>query len=229
MNGAISCDATADPRTGIGQWVLLTMTGDPNGFGSLDPGLVAGISGFASQPIAPGEIVSLFGQLVGPDYPAGPQFDAGDRVSTSIAAAIVGPEESFLLLLPLLLGAGDLRQTSGRYQVTLRPPADGLVQRAGEEMQIEFRVQDTSRPDPLTGFAPVIRAAPDAVVDMPQMPGMPKFTETAHPKGVAGDYGIHPTFAHGGAYRLQLTIHPPAADQFTVDFPLEVLDASGKA
>ena len=51
-------------------------------------------------------------------------------------------------------------QTSGRFQVTLRLPADGLYAR--EEMQIEFRVQDTSRPDPLTDFAPVIRAAPEA-------------------------------------------------------------------
>ena len=107
-------------------------------------------------------------------------------------------------------------------QVTLRLPPDGLYAR--EEMQIEFRVQDTSRPDPLTDFAPVIRATPEAVIEMPEMPGMPKFTETAHAEGVPGDYGIHPTFAHGGAYRLKLAIHPPAADAFTVEFPLEVLD-----
>jgi hypothetical protein len=125
-----------------------------------------------------------------------------------------------------LLAAGDLRQSSGHYQVTLRPPADGLYAR--EEMQIEFRVQDTSRPDPLTDFAPVVRAEPEAVIDMPEMPGMPKFTETAHAEGVPGDYGIHPTFAHGGTYRLKLTIHPPAADAFTVEFPLEVLDGGEK-
>ena len=77
----ISCEATADPRTGIGQWVLLTMTGDPNGFGSLDPALVAGLSGFASQPIAPGEIISIFGQLVGPENPVGPQLDGSGRVT----------------------------------------------------------------------------------------------------------------------------------------------------
>ena len=64
---------------------------------------------------------------------------------------------------------------------------------------------------------------------MPEMPGMPKFTETAHAEGVPGDYGIHPTFAHGGAYRLKLTIHPPAAEAFTVEFPLEVLDASERS
>jgi hypothetical protein len=131
---------------------------------------------------------------------------------------------SLLLALPLLLAAGDLRQASGRFQVTLRLPPDGLYAR--EEMQIEFRVQDTSRPDPLSDFAPVIRASPEAVIEMPEMAGMPKFIETAHAEGVPGDYGIHPTFAHGGAYRLILTIHPPAADAFTVEFPLDVLDGN---
>ena len=87
MNGAISATRTADPRTGIGQWVLLTMTGDPNGFGSLDPALVAGLSGFASQPIAPGEIISIFGQLVGPEIATGPQFDAAGRVARARGAS----------------------------------------------------------------------------------------------------------------------------------------------
>ena len=70
-----------------------------------------------------------------------------------------------------------------RYQITLRLPPGGLYAR--EEMQIEFRVEDTTRPDPLGGFAPVIRAAPEATIDMPEMPKMPKFVETAHPEGVA--------------------------------------------
>ena len=80
-----------------------------------------------------------------------------------------------------------------RYQVTLRLPPAGLFAR--EEMEIEFRVEDTSRPDPLGGFAPVVRAAPDAAIEMPRMPGMPKFSEAAHVEAAPGDYGIHPTFA----------------------------------
>ena len=87
-------------------------------------------------------------------------------------------------------------------------------------MQIEFRIEDTTRPDPLTVYTAVIRATPEAVIDMPAMAGMPPFTETAHAEGTPGDYGIHPTFAHGGEFRLRLTIQPGAI----AEFPLTVLD-----
>jgi hypothetical protein len=129
-----------------------------------------------------------------------------------------------LVLIPATLCAADLpKQTVGHYQITLRLPPDGLYAR--EEAQIEFRIEDTARSDPLTGFAPVIRASPDAMIDMPEMPAMAKFSETAHAEGVPGDYGIHPTFAHGGAYRLRIITHPPGGDAFPVEFPLTVLDA----
>jgi hypothetical protein len=36
---------------------------------------------------------------------------------------------------------------------------------------------------------------------MPAMSGMPKFAEAAQAEDTPGDYGIHPTFAHGGEYR----------------------------
>ena len=114
------------------------------------------------------------------------------------------------------------QQVSGRYQVTLRLPPEGLFAR--EETQIEFHVEDTYRPDPLGGYTAVVRAAPEAVIDMPEMPGMPKFAEIAHMEGVPGDYGIHPTFAHGGDYRLRLSIRPPAGEVFQVVFPLKVVD-----
>jgi hypothetical protein len=123
--------------------------------------------------------------------------------------------------------AGETQQKAGHYQVTLRLPPDGLYPQ--EETQIEFRVEDSSRPDPLSGFAPVIRAAPEATIDMPQMPSMPRFTEIAHAEGTPGDYGIHPTFAHGGEFRLRLAIHPPVDEPFLVEFPLQVLDADKSA
>lgn len=137
---------------------------------------------------------------------------------------------SFWMILAVLQAvsamAGDgLQQKAGNYQVTLRLPPDGLYPR--EEMQIEFRVEDISRPDPISGFAPVVRASPEAVIDTPEMPSMPSFTEVAHPEGTPGDYGIHPTFAHGGEFRLRLAIHPLASERFTVEFPLHVLDVEG--
>jgi hypothetical protein len=116
-----------------------------------------------------------------------------------------------------------LMRRSANYTVSLRLPASGLF--AGDEMQIEFRVADATQIDPVMGAAPIIRARIDSQIDMPEMPSMPKIIETAHPEGVPGDYGIHPTFPHGGAYRLRLNVHPPAGEAFHVEFPLEIQDA----
>ncbi len=138
---------------------------------------------------------------------------------------------SFLIALGVFAGvsfsqAPSLEQKAGPYLVTLRPPADGLF--SAEEMQIEFRLADTSQEDPLTGFAPVIRAKIQSEIDMPSMRGMPVIRETSHPEGVPGDYGLHPVFAHGGEYRLRLHIEPPGAAAFTVEFKLQVGDERPK-
>jgi hypothetical protein len=93
-------------------------------------------------------------------------------------------------------------------------------------MQIEFRVVDATQVDPVMGPAPVVRATIQGVVDMPSMPSMPPYEELAHPEGIPGEYGLHPTFAHGGEYRLRLAVNPPGGEAFQVDFPLQVLDAS---
>jgi hypothetical protein len=135
------------------------------------------------------------------------------------------PRAVLCLLLACAAAGAELPQRSaGPYRVTLRLPEGGLY--AQEEMQLEFRVEDTTRPDPVTGFTAVVRAAPETSIDMPAMPAMPKFTEVAHPEGVPGDYGIHPTFAHGGDFRLRIAIHPPGAGAFSVEFPLVVSDAA---
>ena len=132
---------------------------------------------------------------------------------------------SFLLFLVALAACAQPKR-AGNYEVTLRLPAEGLF--AGEEMQIEFRVADASKPDPLMGSAPVIRAEARSVIDMPAMPGMSKINEVAHPEGVPGDYGLHPTFAHGGEYRLRLSIQPPGGETFSVEYVLDVKDADSQ-
>jgi len=112
---------------------------------------------------------------------------------------------------------------AGKYEVTLRPPAEGLF--AQEEMQIEYRVVDATQVDAVMGPAPVIRAQARSIIDMPGMPAMARMTESAHPEGIPGEYGVHPVFPHGGEYRLALFITPPGATEFTVSFPLQVGDA----
>ena len=70
---------------------------------------------------------------------------------------------------------------------------------------------------------------------MPSMPSMPRFDEIAHREGVPGVYGVHPTFPHGGDYRLCLTLMPPSvqpldaprpAVPLTFEFPLTVWDGA---
>lgn len=128
---------------------------------------------------------------------------------------------SFILFLFCLSLSAQTRRV-GKYEVTLRPPADGLF--ADGEMQLEFRIADSTQPDPLMGFAPVVRAEVRAAIHMPSMPGMSKIEEIAHPEGVPGDYGLHPSFAHGGEYKLAMSIKPPGGDPFNVDFTLDVKD-----
>jgi uncharacterized protein (TIGR03437 family) len=76
-----TCDASSNPRLGIGQFILLFMTGDPNGFGSLDPTLIASAASLSLGPIAPGELIAIYGQTIGPPDPTGPSFAAPDRVA----------------------------------------------------------------------------------------------------------------------------------------------------
>jgi len=134
-----------------------------------------------------------------------------------------------LLICPLLVPLhadeqGSSRRT-GKYEVTLRLPPDGLY--AAEEVEIEMRIEDWTRVDPVLGPAAVIRARVEAAIDMPVMPAMPVYLEIAHPEDIPGVYGVHPTFAHAGDYRLRLSVAPGADEPFQVEFPLRVLDAEG--
>ena len=66
---------------------------------------------------------------------------------------------------------------------------------------------------------------------------MPKFEQLAHSHGVAGEYGVHPTFPHGGEYRMSITLMPADVpttsasnpEPVTVEFPLQVEDASAES
>lgn len=130
------------------------------------------------------------------------------------------------------LAEGPIRQ-AGPYEVTLHAPPDGLY--AGEEMELEFRVTDARGSAAEKSPVPVLFARFQCDVDMPSMPSMGRFEEIAHREGVPGVYGVHPTFPHGGDYRFCITLLPPAEQlamnprpdaPFTVEFPLEVADAS---
>jgi hypothetical protein len=144
-----------------------------------------------------------------------------------------------LIAVALMLAGGAIvsaetpSRRAGPYEVTLLVPPGGLF--AGEEMELEFRVTDSRGADAAKGGSPVLFARFQCDVDMPSMPSMGRFGEVAHRESVAGVYGVHPTFPHGGDYRFCITLLPPAEQlamsprpdaSFTVEFPLEVADAS---
>ncbi|MBZ5724447.1 MAG: cellulase family glycosylhydrolase [Acidobacteriia bacterium] len=81
LNQPWTCDGSGGGQTGIGQFMLLQGTGDPAGFGSIDPTQIASVAGGAPAPVAPGEILAIFGQLIGPVNSVGAQVDATGQVA----------------------------------------------------------------------------------------------------------------------------------------------------
>jgi hypothetical protein len=145
---------------------------------------------------------------------------AGPTPATRILAA------ALVAASGVALRAADLRQQSGPYAVTLQLPQAGLF--AGEEMEIEFKVEKADG-------TPLPWGRIRGVVDMPSMPSMPRFDEIAHREGIPGVFGVHPTFPHGGDYRLCLTVLPPEVqpvgdprptESFTFEYPLTVWDSA---
>jgi len=112
---------------------------------------------------------------------------------------------------------------AGKYEVTLRIPEGGLY--ASEEMDVEFRVTDTTQRDPVEeGFRGVGGINSEGVVTMPSMPGMPKARPAIHREGIPGDYGIVLYFPHGGEYQIDLSLTPPDASAFAAGFRVDVQD-----
>jgi hypothetical protein len=139
------------------------------------------------------------------------------------------------LALTLLSGAprialaqtSSLQKTVGKYQLTLRPPAEGVF--AGEQLDIEFRLLDTSKIDPVSGATGVVRAQAKAVVTMPEMAGMPAQNPKIHTEGVPGDYGLECYFPHGGQYQISLSLLLPGENKpITASFLVDVQDAEAR-
>jgi hypothetical protein len=111
----------------------------------------------------------------------------------------------------------------GKYQAELRVPEEGLF--SGEETDVEFRVVDTTRPDPVeSGFKGVGGIEATAVLTMPSMAGMPEARPRVHREGVPGDYGIELFAPHGGEYRIDLLLKFPGEGEHKIDFLVNVKD-----
>jgi YtkA-like len=120
-----------------------------------------------------------------------------------------------------------LQKTIGKYTLTLRVPTEGLF--AGEQLDIEFRLLDTSKIDPISGATGVARVQARAVITMPEMAGMPAQNPKIHSEGIPGDYGIECFFPHGGQYRIALNLSLPGETKpLTASFLVDVQDAEAR-
>jgi uncharacterized protein (TIGR03437 family) len=84
LDSAWICGVLTNPQPGMGQVVLLWLTGDPTGFGVIAADQVASAAGGPAGPVAPGEIVKFFGFLFGPPADVGAVFDADRRLPNSL-------------------------------------------------------------------------------------------------------------------------------------------------
>ncbi len=120
-----------------------------------------------------------------------------------------------------------LQKTIGKYTLTLRLPTEGVY--AGEQIDIEFRLLDTSKIDPVSGATGVTRVQTRAIVTMPEMAGMPAQNPKIHTEGVPGDYGIECYFPHGGQYQIALSLSVPGESKpLTASFLVDVQDAEAR-
>ena len=110
----------------------------------------------------------------------------------------------------------------GKYVVELRIPEGGVF--AGEEVDIEFRLMDSTKNDEILGMAGIPGAKVVAAISMPAMEGMPVAKPSIHSEGVPGDYGLVAFFPHGGDYQIDLTLTPPGDAPIKTKFMLPVGD-----
>jgi len=116
-----------------------------------------------------------------------------------------------------------IERKSGNISITLRIPDGGVF--AGEAIDIEFRVSDTSKVDPIFGATGIPRVVSKAVITMPEMAGMPEQRPKIHTEGIPGDYGIECFFPHGGEYKIALSLQIPGVkDLLRADFLVDVRD-----
>lgn len=134
----------------------------------------------------------------------------------------------FILASPAPYRAlADQQRTLGKYTLTLRIPREGVY--AGEQIDIEFRLLDTSKLDPVFGATGVTRVQTKAVVTMPEMAGMPAQNPKIHTEGVPGDYGLECYFPHGGQYQIALSLSVPGESKpLTASFLVDVQDAEAR-
>lgn len=138
-----ACNASHDPVVGIGADILFWMTGDPNGLGSISAPQIASAAGGPALPVAPGELISMYAQAIGPDVPVGASLDASGRLPTSLAGTQVFFDG---VAAPLLL--------SSFFQVNVQVPYS-VAGKSASQLQVFYRGVPSNKID-----LPIVPAQP---------------------------------------------------------------------
>ncbi|MGH6961283.1 MAG: cellulase family glycosylhydrolase, partial [Dongiaceae bacterium] len=79
-----TCGVRLNPQPGMGEGLILWLTGDPTGFGVLRALAIGNAAGGPAGPVAPGEIIAIYAEQLGPENPALASFDASGRLPVSL-------------------------------------------------------------------------------------------------------------------------------------------------
>jgi len=79
-----TCGETESPQPGMGEILTLTTTGDGFGFGALRGDQIANAAGGPAAPVAPGELVTIYAEQLGPAAGLAAQFDAAGRLPVKL-------------------------------------------------------------------------------------------------------------------------------------------------
>jgi uncharacterized protein (TIGR03437 family) len=106
-----TCGQASNPQPGIGTAILVWTTGDPGGFGYLRREAIANAAGGPAAPLAPGQLITLYAEQLGPREDTAARFDAEGRLPASIDGTRVLIDD---VAAPLLF--------AGQFQITLQVP-----------------------------------------------------------------------------------------------------------
>ncbi len=143
-----NCDPTSNPRAGMGEALLLATTGDPTGFGYIGPDRIANSAGGPASPVAPGQLLSLFVEQLGPDPAIVTAFGETGRLPVNAG----GTEVRFDGVPAPILYAG-------AFQINVQVPYS-LVPGTRSTMQVWFQGVPSNR-----AVVDVVEAAPEIFHD----------------------------------------------------------------
>lgn len=136
-------------QPGMGETLLSWVTGDPIGFGYLRREAIASAAGGPATPVAPGQLLSLYIEQMGPTPDAFGALDASRRLPLTL-----GGTEVFFdgQPVPILF--------AGQYQINVQaPPA--LTPGRDATVQVFFRGVPSNR-----ASVPIVAAAPELFHDI---------------------------------------------------------------